>query len=79
MRETAVLISSFNRKEKTVNCLRSLYNSFYKYSNHFNFDIFLVDDNSTDATYNIATEASQTYDPLHIIRLTGGTKRSFGS
>lgn len=44
----AVLLTSFNRKEKTLNCLRSLKNQ--KNMQGITLDIFLTDDASTDGT-----------------------------
>ena len=40
----AVLLTSFNRKEKTKECLQSLYKILSE------LDVYLVDDNSTDGT-----------------------------
>lgn len=45
----AVLITCHNRREKTIACLSSFYN--VNYPPNYNFDIFLVDDGSTDNTY----------------------------
>lgn len=44
----AVLITCHNRKEKTIACLKSLYNCQLPES--YTFDTFLVDDGSTDGT-----------------------------
>lgn len=44
----AVLITCHNRKEKTLNCLNSFFNATYPPS--YNFDIYLVDDGSSDGT-----------------------------
>lgn len=41
----AVLLTCFNRKDKTLSCLQSLY------SQSSQLDIYLVDDGSTDGTY----------------------------
>lgn len=46
--EIAVLITSHNRKDKTINCLDCLFKSFNK--DNLYLDIFLVDDGSTDGT-----------------------------
>ena len=45
----AVLITVFNRKEKTIKCLESLYISIDKVKD-YTFDIYLTDDKSTDGT-----------------------------
>lgn len=44
MGEIAVLLSCFNRKEKTLKCLSSLFGT------NINYDVYLVDDASTDGT-----------------------------
>ena len=44
----AILITSHNRKNKTLNCLSSLFNA--ELPSDYTFDVFLVDDGSTDAT-----------------------------
>lgn len=42
--KTAILIACYNRKDKTLRCLRRLHTINY------NFDVYLVDDQSTDGT-----------------------------
>jgi len=44
MRQIAVLLTCFNRKEKTINCL----NQLFKLKS--DLDVYLVDDGSTDST-----------------------------
>ena len=44
----AVLMTCFNRKEKTINCLNNLFNCFFGVPH--DFDVYLVDDASTDGT-----------------------------
>jgi GT2 family glycosyltransferase len=44
----AVLLTVFNRKEKTLTCLQSLYNQ--KLGEDVTFEVFLTDDNSTDGS-----------------------------
>ncbi len=46
----AVLITSFNRCDKTFSCINQLINIAPK------FDVFLVDDYSTDSTVNVISE-----------------------
>ncbi len=46
----AVIITSFNRKEKTLTCLSSLYASKNASTFHFEMDVYLTDDGSTDGT-----------------------------
>lgn len=50
MQKIAILLTSHNRKEKTLKCLTSLYDAIQQV-NEYNFDIYLVDDGSTDGTY----------------------------
>lgn len=45
----AILITVYNRKETTISCLNSLYNSIGKVKEHA-FDIYITDDKSTDGT-----------------------------
>lgn len=44
----AVLITCHNRRNKTINCLQSLYNCIL--TNDYKLEVFLVDDGSTDGT-----------------------------
>jgi len=46
MNKIAVLMTSFNRKEKTISCLQRLFELNTK------CDVYLVDDNSSDGTYD---------------------------
>lgn len=50
MYKIAVLLTCFNRREKTINCLSALYNNINDFVNDVKFDIYLVDDKSTDGT-----------------------------
>lgn len=49
----AILLTCYNRKDKTYICLTSLYKSMSK---HCLFDIYLVDDGSTDGTATMIAE-----------------------
>ena len=49
MRSIAILITSHNRKLKTLKCLSNLYEQEGIFT-EFNLDVFLVDDASTDGT-----------------------------
>lgn len=63
----AVLLTCYNRKDKTLQCLQSFYKSINKLP-ELNFEIFLVDDGSSDGT----TEAVQGFFPeICIIQGTG--------
>ncbi|OJV44759.1 MAG: hypothetical protein BGO29_09385 [Bacteroidales bacterium 36-12] len=48
MKTIAILLTVHNRKEKTLNCLNSIFKS--KINNNFNYDIFITDDGCTDGT-----------------------------
>ena len=48
--ELAVLLTCHNRKDKTLACLESFYLAEKPVG--YTFDIFLVDDGSTDGTNN---------------------------
>ena len=48
-RSLAILITCHNRKEKTLLCLKSLFDQ-NNLTNGFKFDVFLVDDGSSDGT-----------------------------
>lgn len=46
----AILITCYNRKEKTLACLKSLYKSIEASNSNSQFNIYLVDDGSSDGT-----------------------------
>lgn len=48
----AVLITCYNRKEKTIQCLRALFDQ-NGLGNEFNIEVFLVDDGCTDGTVEV--------------------------
>ncbi len=50
----AVLLTCYNRKSKTISCLSSFYNCEYPIG--YSFDIYLVDDGSTDGTLKAVIE-----------------------
>jgi len=52
----AVCITCHNRKEKTVDCLNSLYNQTILSSPFYQLEVYLCDDGSTDGTGNIVRE-----------------------
>lgn len=51
IKKVAVLITVFNRRETTLNGLKTLTDAITNLGDGYVFDIFLVDDNSTDGTY----------------------------
>jgi len=66
MLKVAVLLTCHNRKQKTITCLESLYNSQNIYN--INLNVFLVDDGSTDGT----TDAiNSQFSDVNVIKGTG--------
>jgi GT2 family glycosyltransferase len=63
----AVLITCHNRKEKTLKCLESLYNQIVNDCN-FVFNVFLVDDGSSDHT---ADAVRENYPDVRVIEGNG--------
>ena len=70
----AVLLTCFNRKEKTLACLTGLYESQRVYnernSSPIELDVFLTDDGCTDGTAQ-AVKASFAGKSIHILQGTG--------
>lgn len=66
LRNTAVLLTCHNRKDKTLLCL----DAFFKADKplNYSFDIFLVDDGSSDGTAN---EVSNNFPSVKIIKGDG--------
>lgn len=62
MIKIAVLLSCFNRKEKTQNCLSSLFKILPS------CEVFLVDDNSTDGTAEMIAEY---FPQVHVLKGDG--------
>ncbi|MDO1514314.1 glycosyltransferase [Maribacter confluentis] len=50
MQNIAVLLTCFNRKEKTLKSLEALYTAYNGYEQKFSLSIYLTDDGSTDGT-----------------------------
>lgn len=68
MNRTAILLTCFNRKEKTLQCLKSLYEVLNVSKDAMSFDIYLVDDGSTDGTSEAITT---NYPEVKIIKGSG--------
>jgi len=68
MEKTAVLLTCHNRKEKTINCLISLYKSIESTVSDMLFEIYLVDDGSTDGT---SQEVALRFSGVNIIKGSG--------
>jgi GT2 family glycosyltransferase len=62
----AVLITVHNRKEKTLSCLTALFNCVLP--DEYRFDVFLVDDGSTDGTSEVIRKK---FTQVNIIQGTG--------
>lgn len=65
-RTIAVLITCFNRREKTLECLRRLH--LQQLPENFSIEIFAVDDGSTDGT---SEAIAKDYPEVRVIRGTG--------
>ncbi|QWX84797.1 glycosyltransferase family 2 protein [Cellulophaga sp. HaHaR_3_176] len=50
MKKISILYTCFNRKEKTLKSLKSLYKAIQKLENQIEFEVYLTDDGSTDGT-----------------------------
>lgn len=67
MKRIAVLITCFNRKNKTLSCLNTLF-SQNNIDQAFSISVYLVDDKSTDGT---AEAVYERFPSVHIIKGTG--------
>lgn len=56
MLKIAVLLTCYNRKEKTIRCLSSLYKAHSKYTSTIAFRVILTDDGSVDGTSDLVME-----------------------
>ena len=50
MNKLAVLLTCFNRKDKTIASLTALYKAFHESSDGWDMSVYLTDDGSTDGT-----------------------------
>jgi GT2 family glycosyltransferase len=62
----AVLLTTFNRKEKTLTCLKSLYEQIIP--EDITFEVYLTDDNSSDGT---ADAVKANFPEIHLLRGNG--------
>lgn len=62
MKDIAVLLTVFNRCEKTISCLKNLYAQ--KLPKNVSFDVWLTDDNCTDGT---PLAVAKEYPEVHIL------------
>ena len=71
--KVAILMTCFNRLEKTKQCLVKIFNS--EIPNNISIDFYLVDDGSTDGTYDYI---KKNYPEINLIRGTGSLYWSGG-
>ena len=64
----AILLTCHNRKNKTISCLKSLYKATNLSKHKIQFDIYLVDDGSTDGT---SEEISKDFSEINITKGSG--------
>lgn len=68
MDKIAVLLTCYNRKNKTIGCLKSFYSAVDSFNENKEFDIFLVDDGCTDGT---PAEVKALFPQVNVIAGTG--------
>jgi GT2 family glycosyltransferase len=68
MKEIAVLVACHNRKVKTIKCLNSLYKAIAKNKGESSFEIYLVDDGSTDGT---SEEVAKNFPKVIVVQGSG--------
>lgn len=71
MKKIAILLTCFNRKEKTVKCLSSIEKTYRLWEENITVEIYITDDLCTDGTSNAARDLNLSF-PLHIL-LGNGT------
>ena len=64
----AIVSTFFNRKEKTLSCLKSLYSQSCLTEKNIQLDIYFCDDASTDGT---SIEIEKQFPEVHIVKGTG--------
>lgn len=68
MRKIAVLLTCYNRKKKTIACLKSLFEAHKFYSKNLEINVYLTDDASTDGTSGAIRNK---YPQVNILKGTG--------
>lgn len=66
----AVIMTVFNRREKTINCLNSLQNAWLFNHRNVRLEVFLTDDGCTDGTADAIRSHAYEF-PCHILQGTG--------
>ena len=67
MTKIIVIFTCFNRKEKTETCIKTLVNN----NKNIEFSFVIIDDNSTDGTYETLINMQDEFS-IHIIKGNGG-------
>ena len=62
-----VILTCYNRKEKTENCIRTLVSG----NPNCEFVFVVVDDNSSDGTQEVISKMKDKFD-IHLLRSSGG-------
>ena len=70
MNRIAVLMTCFNRREKTLRCLSALQEGWEKTGSGLSVSVFLTDDGCTDSTADAIREHGFHF-PIHILQGTG--------
>lgn len=70
MTKIAAILTSYNRREKTLSCLRHLFEAAEAYSGQLDLSVFLTDDGCTDGTAEAVRTAFAGRD-IHILQGTG--------
>lgn len=70
MKRVAVLLTVFNRKEKTLTCLDSLQYTFLQSHYDISIDVYLTDDASTDGTVEAIQKRAYIF-PIHFLKGDG--------
>lgn len=70
MKNIAVLLTCYNRKVKTLSCLRTLSDTYKLSGSNINVTIFLTDDGSTDGTRQ-AVESQEYQFDVYVLTGTG--------
>jgi GT2 family glycosyltransferase len=75
MQKVAILLTSYNRREAALSCLRNLYSQAdaMKGEEKYDFSVYLVDDGSTDGT---SDDVAEIFPGVKIIRTDGGLLES---
>lgn len=68
MKRIAVLITCYNRKEKTIACLKSLFEAQKFFDKNLEINVYLTDDASTDGT---SEAVRNTFSQVNILKGTG--------